>query len=178
GIGGNYILHEYQERSKEKELELDDHKELVKRQEESAINAFQLLGEAHYSAIALNKLAQSAPPPGLTQAQIDLHQKNNELIWSRSSDFLERWEKEKTPTGMRLFYFYEGDRVLTAWVRVKEAGDQMLKAALNRVLMRMASPGAPLPRTSPQGEAQEEQKFDDAVNDLCRVLEQAHRANK
>jgi hypothetical protein len=176
GIGGNYILHEYQERSKEKELELDDHKELMKRQEETAINAFQLLGEARYFAIALNTAAMSAPLTSLMPAQRELQQKSNELIRSRSTDFLERWEKEKTPTGMRLFYFYEGDRVLTAWLRVKDAGDQMLKSALNRVQMRMANPGAPLPQTSPQARAPEQQKFDDALNDLCRVLERAHRA--
>jgi hypothetical protein len=58
GIGGNYILHGYQERAKEQERELDDHKELLKRQEEVAINAFQLLGDAHYFGIALNTLAK------------------------------------------------------------------------------------------------------------------------
>jgi hypothetical protein len=135
GIGGNYILHEYQEGSKDKQQELDDHKALVQRQEEVAISAFQLLGDAHYFAIALNKLAQPAPLPGLTPAQLETRQKSNELIWSRSADFLERWEKEKTATGMRLFFFYEGDDVRGAWARVKDAGDQMLSSALNRVLM-------------------------------------------
>jgi hypothetical protein len=178
GIGGNYILHQYQESSKNKQQELDDHKALVQRQEEVAISAFQLLGDAHYFAIALNKLAQPAPLPGLTPAQIETRRKSNELLWSRSSDFLERWEKEKTATGMRLFFFYEGDGVRDKWGRVKDAGDQMLSSALNHVLIHIANPGAQLPQTSPQGKAPEEQKFDEAVSELARTLEQAHRAIK
>src|SRR5712671_6553976 len=147
GIGGNYILHEYQESSAEKQKELDDHKELVKRQEEVAINAFQLLGDAQYFAVALNKVAASPPLFALQPTQREMQEKNNLSIWSRSMDFLERWEKEKTSTGMRLSYFYEGDRVRTAWTDVKDAGDRMLMAAVNRVQMRAASQGAPLPQT-------------------------------
>lgn len=177
GIGGNYILHEYQERSKEKELALDDHKELVKRQEEVAINAFQLLGDAQYFAIALNKVAASPPLTVLQPAQRELQEKNNVSIWSRSTGFLERWEKEKTSTGMRLSYFYEGNDVRDAWTQVKDAGDQMLSSAVNRVQMRAASPGAALTQTSPQAGA-EKQKFDEAVTNLARVLERAHRAIK
>lgn len=177
GIGGNYILHEYQERSKEKELALDDHKELVKRQEEVAINAFQLLGDAQYFAIALNKVAGSPPLTVLQPAQRELQEKNNVSIWSRSTGFLERWEKEKTSTGMRLSYFYEGNDVRDAWTQVKDAGDQMLSSAVNRVQMREASPVAALTQTSPQAGA-EKQKFDEAVTNLARVLERAHRAIK
>lgn len=175
GIGGNYIVHGYQERSKQQERELDDHKELLKRQEEVAINAFQLLGDAHYFGIALNTLAKSVPPPSLTPTQLELQQKSNELIWSRSADFLERWEKEKISTGMRLLFFYD-DSVRAAWTHVKDAGDEMLLSALIHVQMRIANPAAPLPPTSPRARAPEEQKFDDAVNELARALERARRA--
>jgi len=170
GIGGNYILHGYQERSREKEQALDDHKELVKRQEEVAISAFQLLGDAQYFAIALNKVAASPPLSALPPAQREMQEKNNVSIWNRSTEFLERWEKEKTSTGMRLSYFYEGVRVRAAWMDVKEAGDVMLRAAVNRVQMRIASPRAPLPQTSPQAGVPEKQKFDDAVTDLADAL--------
>src|SRR5216684_5902799 len=106
GIGGNYIVHGYQERSKQQERELDDHKELLKRQEEVAVTAFQLLGDAQYFGKALRELAKpAAPAPGLTPAQIESVQKRNALIGDRANDFLERWEKEKTSTGMRLLYF-------------------------------------------------------------------------
>jgi hypothetical protein len=175
GIGGNYILQGYQDRSKQQERELDDHKERLKRQEEVAINAFQLLGDAHYFGIALNKLASWAPSPSSTPAQLETQQKSNELIWSRSVDFLERWEKEKTSTGMRLLYFYD-DSVRTAWTQVKDAGDEMLSSALNRVQMRVANPTAPVPRTLPGARA-EEQKFDEAVNKLAIALERARRAS-
>lgn len=62
GIGGNYIVHGYQERSKQQERELDDHKELLKRQEEVAVNAFQLLGDAQYFGKALRELAKTTVP--------------------------------------------------------------------------------------------------------------------
>jgi hypothetical protein len=176
GIGGNYILQGYQDRSKQQERELDDHKDLLKRQEEVAINAFQLLGDAQYFGIALNKLAKWAPSPFSTPAQLETQKKSNELIWSRSVDFLERWEKEKTSTGMRLLYFYD-DSVSTAWTQVKDAGDEMLSSALNRVQMRVANPTAPVPQTPPGARPPEEQKFDEAVNELARALERARRAS-
>jgi hypothetical protein len=178
GIGGNYILHGYQERSKEKDQALDDHKELVKRQEEVAISTFQLLGDAQYFAIALNKVAASPRLSALPPGQREMQGKNNVSIWSRSTDFLERWEKEKTSTGMRLSYFSEGDNVRTAWTDVKVAGDVMLMAAVNRVQMRAARPSGSPPQISPQAGVAEKQKFDNAVTDLARVLERAHHAIK
>jgi len=175
GIGGNYIVHGYQERSKQQERELDDHKELLKRQEEVAVNAFQLLGDAQYFGIALRKLASQQPPPGGTPAQLESYHKQNELMFEHANDFLERWEKEKTSTGMRLLYFND-DTVGAAWTHVKDAGDEMLRSALTLVQIRMTNPAAPQPQSRPGATVHEEEKFNQAVDDLARALERSRHA--
>jgi hypothetical protein len=175
GIGGNYIVHGYQERSKQQERELDDHKERLKRQEEVAANAFQLLGDAHYFGIALRELANSVvPPPGLTPAQLESRQKHSALIFDRATDFLERWEKEKTSTGMRLVYFND-DSVGAAWEHVKDAGEAMLRPAWFRLEMRLVNPTAPQPQSPLGAKVPQELKFDEAVNELARALERSRR---
>lgn len=103
-------------------------------------------------------------------------QKRNALTGDRANDFLERWEKEKTSTGMRLLYFNNDDSVRSAWMQVKGAGDAMLLSALIRAQMRIANPTAAQPQTPPGAKVPEEQKFDQAVDELAHALERSRRA--
>jgi hypothetical protein len=134
GVLSNYIIANYQEHAKEHARELADRKELLKQQEEAAIAAYQLLGDAQFHAadnLSLTKTnmqPKNEPDPVKKKLLIERREK----IKSDVTDFMKRWTRQKYVTGMLLVGYFDDRSVQSAWNDAQSATDAMLLAAQNQ----------------------------------------------
>lgn len=125
---GNIIIDHYQQRSKEHEQSIIDHKQLEAAKQAATIEALDVLGDVEYHSAALVSLTQPyMQPENVARTDRPALQKLRDDLATSARVFQSTWRKRQLLAGLKLRLYCP--QLATAWQSATDASNVLLGAA-------------------------------------------------